>query len=183
MNKRVVSTPIRLCLAGPSKVGKTSLITSYVTNAYPTDPFVPSVIPDSTVDTMVDGKPVEVTIRDSNGHKDYERLMVVSFIGQEVFLLCFSVASRASFDEGRNRGGMTAIFRCCEGRRSRARPPSTRCTGWPRGPPSFSSDCRSTFRRRPGNQRRGGSGVREGVGGGGVHGMLRPHLQEPQASL
>jgi small GTP-binding protein len=47
---------------------------------------------------MVDGKPISLGLWDTAGQEDYDRLRPLSYPQTDVFLICFSIVSRASFD-------------------------------------------------------------------------------------
>merc|ERR1719203_544043 len=47
---------------------------------------------------MVDGKPINLGLWDTAGQEDYDRLRPLSYPQTDVFLICFSVVSKASFE-------------------------------------------------------------------------------------
>jgi small GTP-binding protein len=46
---------------------------------------------------MIDGRPLSLSLWDTAGQEDYDRLRPLSYPQTDVFLCCFSVASEASF--------------------------------------------------------------------------------------
>ena len=52
---------------------------------------------------MCDGKVVNLQLWDTAGQEDYDRLRPLSYPGTQVFLLCYSVISKASYENCENR--------------------------------------------------------------------------------
>ena len=50
---------------------------------------------------MVDGKPINLGLWDTAGQEDYDRLRPLSYPQTDIFLLCFSIVSRASFENAK----------------------------------------------------------------------------------
>lgn len=47
---------------------------------------------------MVDGRPINLGLWDTAGQEDYDRLRPLSYPQTDVFLICFSLVSPASFE-------------------------------------------------------------------------------------
>ncbi|PAA67978.1 hypothetical protein BOX15_Mlig022420g1 [Macrostomum lignano] len=87
----------KVVVVGDGAVGKTAMLISYVSNSFPTD-YVPTVFDSSTTKEMVNGRLIELNFWDTAGQTDYDRVRPLSYPHSSLFLLCFSISSRISFD-------------------------------------------------------------------------------------
>eukprot|EP00486_Rosalina_sp_Unknown_P014784 CAMPEP_0201591650 /NCGR_PEP_ID=MMETSP0190_2-20130828/189762_1 /ASSEMBLY_ACC=CAM_ASM_000263 /TAXON_ID=37353 /ORGANISM="Rosalina sp." /LENGTH=143 /DNA_ID=CAMNT_0048050065 /DNA_START=750 /DNA_END=1181 /DNA_ORIENTATION=- len=52
---------------------------------------------------MVDGKPIQLGLWDTAGQEDYDRLRPLSYPQTDVFLVCYSIISRSSYENVRSK--------------------------------------------------------------------------------
>jgi Ras-related C3 botulinum toxin substrate 1 len=92
---------IRCMVVGDGAVGKTCLLISYATNAFPGE-YIPAVFDQRSVNIVVDGQSIKLGLWDTAEHEDYERLRPLH-PQTDVFLICFSISSPHSFDNVKSK--------------------------------------------------------------------------------
>ncbi|GBP31235.1 Ras-like GTP-binding protein RhoL [Eumeta japonica] len=91
------SKRLKITVVGDGMVGKTCLLFVYTRNEFPKE-YVPTVFDNYVHTITVDEELVEMTLWDTAGQEDYERLRPLSYNNTACFLVCYSVDNRASYE-------------------------------------------------------------------------------------
>ncbi|CAC5373612.1 RAC2 [Mytilus coruscus] len=88
---------IKCVVVGDGDVGKTCLLMCYSTNTF-NDDYLPTIFDNYKTTIMVNDIYVELGLWDTAGQEDYDRFRPLSYPLTDVFLVCFSLVHRPSFE-------------------------------------------------------------------------------------
>ena len=92
---------LKCVVVGDGAIGKTCLLVSFTTNEFPED-YVPTVFDNFNTDITLKLPNIEETkyslsLFDTAGQEDFDRLRPLSYPLTDVFLICFSIVRPSSF--------------------------------------------------------------------------------------
>ncbi len=93
---------IKSVVIGDGCVGKTCLLISFTSDRYD-EAYIPTIFDTYAANIMVDSKPISLGLWDTAGQEDYDRLRPLSYPRTDVFLWCFSLTDRCTFQNVRNK--------------------------------------------------------------------------------
>ncbi|CAD8113293.1 unnamed protein product [Paramecium sonneborni] len=88
---------IKLIVVGDGAIGKTCALYSYVNDKFPTE-YVPTIFDNTLTQIQINGEEYQLSLWDTAGQEGYENLRQVCYQGTDIFLVCFSIISSASFE-------------------------------------------------------------------------------------
>ncbi|RKU43213.1 Rho GTPase [Coniochaeta pulveracea] len=85
------------CLSGDGACGKTSLLNVFTRGYFPTV-YEPTVFENYVHDIFVDGTHIELSLWDTAGQEEFDRLRSLSYDDTDLIMLCYSVDSKDSLE-------------------------------------------------------------------------------------
>lgn len=102
---------IKIVAIGDGGVGKTSMLISYSENRFPRD-YVPTVFDNMSRDVTVDNAQVRLSLWDTAGQEEYDRLRPLSYKYTDIFLVCYAIDSPDSLCNVEHRWVQELRFHC-----------------------------------------------------------------------
>lgn len=99
-------------VVGDGFCGKTSLLHVFQYNEFPED-YVPTVFENYIVRIDLDsGKSIELSLWDTAGQEEYDRLRPLCYPETDVILACFAIDQIQSFENVKDRVSLRALGTC-----------------------------------------------------------------------
>ncbi|KAG2194903.1 hypothetical protein INT47_010645 [Mucor saturninus] len=99
-----LSKPIqrKVVVVGDGACGKTSLLNVFTRGYFP-QVYEPTVFENYIQDVIVDGKTIELSIWDTAGQEEFDRLRSLSYNDTHVIIVCFSIDNKDSLENIPNK--------------------------------------------------------------------------------
>ena len=75
---------------------KSAVLISYTNDSALTDDYVPTVFDNYTTNIKVNNESIRLTLCDTAGQEEYDRLRPLTYPGTDIFLVIFSIKSRST---------------------------------------------------------------------------------------
>ncbi|KAJ3277096.1 hypothetical protein HDV01_000148 [Terramyces sp. JEL0728] len=102
----------KLVVVGDGACGKTSLLLAFSKGTF-SEQYVPTVFDNSVVDVKVDGQQYELSLWDTAGQEDYDRLRPLSYSDTHVVLICFSIINPDSLENITEKVWHSEVLQFC----------------------------------------------------------------------
>ncbi|KAI9488056.1 small GTPase superfamily [Zychaea mexicana] len=103
----------KLVICGDGATGKTTLLNVFTRGYFP-QVYEPTVFENYVQEVVVDGQEVELSLWDTAGQEEFDRLRSLSYAETHAVIMCFSVDSRDSLENIPNRWMNEIVEHCPE---------------------------------------------------------------------
>ncbi|CDR37608.1 CYFA0S01e13212g1_1 [Cyberlindnera fabianii] len=103
----------KIVILGDGACGKTSMLNVFTRGYFP-QVYEPTVFENYVHDIFVDGKPIKLSLWDTAGQEEFDRLRSLSYSDTHTIMLCFSIDSRDSLENVQHKW-VGEIADHCEG--------------------------------------------------------------------
>lgn len=93
---------IKCVVVGDGAIGKTSLLIRYTTKKFPKD-YIPTIFENYSANVQRDGKTYILSLWDTAGQEEYDKIRPLSYREADVVIICFSLESQISLDNVRTK--------------------------------------------------------------------------------
>lgn len=97
-----MSKSLKLVVIGDGAVGKTCLLVVYAKGEFPVE-YVPTVFENYRAKVDINNKEYTIQLWDTAGQEELEGIRTLSYANTDIFLLCFSVVDKTSFENVKNK--------------------------------------------------------------------------------
>ncbi|XP_062328917.1 rho-related GTP-binding protein RhoG-like [Osmerus eperlanus] len=102
---------IKCVVVGDGAVGKTCLLISHTTSAFPNE-YIPTVFDNYSSQVTVDNRTISLNLWDTAGQEEYDRLRTLSYPQTNVFVICFSIACPPSYENVKHKWHPEVTHHC-----------------------------------------------------------------------
>lgn len=88
---------LNIVVVGDGTVGKTCLLHAYTDESF-TNFYTPTIYDKESIEMVLDGLRHTITLHDTAGQEDYDRIRQQFYKKAQCFLLCYSIDNRVTFE-------------------------------------------------------------------------------------